>query len=64
MYIDSGGTGYFPTRLLREHEAAGRLHRVPRAPEFGLPAYLCFAADTRSEPLALETIWRAAREAT
>jgi DNA-binding transcriptional LysR family regulator len=38
-----GGTGYFPRRLVRGHELSGRLHRVPGAPEFRLPAYLCFA---------------------
>ena len=39
-----GGSGYFPARMLREHEVAGRLHRVAGAPEFRLPAYLCFPA--------------------
>jgi DNA-binding transcriptional LysR family regulator len=39
--LASGGTGYFPTRMLREHELSGRVHRVPGAPEFRLPAYLC-----------------------
>jgi len=61
-----GGSGYFPARMLREHEAAGRLHRVPGAPEFRLPAYLCFPAQTeKSEPLALalDTIRRVAIEA-
>ena len=60
-----GGSGYFPARMLREHEAAGRLHRVPGAPEFRLPAYLCFPAQTvKSEPLALalDTIRRVAIE--
>ena len=42
-----GGTGYFPARMLREHELSGRLHRVPGAPEFRLPAYLCFPAKVR-----------------
>jgi LysR family transcriptional regulator, flagellar master operon regulator len=61
-----GGSGYFPARMLREHEAAGRLHRVPGAPEFRLPAYLCFPTQTeKSEPLALalDTIRRVAIEA-
>ncbi|MGQ0835002.1 MAG: LysR family transcriptional regulator [Gammaproteobacteria bacterium] len=64
--LASGGTGYFPTRLLREHEAQGRLHRVPGAPEFRLPGYLCFPADADAEPfmLALDTIRSVAAEAT
>src|SRR5689334_21640914 len=61
----SGGTGYFPTRMLREHIVAGRLHRVPDAPEFRLPAYLCFPTKMDSEPLALalDTIRRVAADA-
>ena len=60
-----GGSGYFPARMLREHELAGRLHRVPGAPEFRLPAYLCFPTKTDSEPLglALDTIRRVAADA-
>ncbi|MGH8175853.1 MAG: LysR family transcriptional regulator [Steroidobacter sp.] len=60
-----GGSGYFPLRMLREHELAGRLHRVVSAPEFRLPAYLCFPANTDSGPLvlALDTIRRVAAEA-
>lgn len=59
-----GGSGYFPARLLVEHEAAGRVHRVPHAPEFRLPAYLCFPTKSDSEPLtlAIETIRRVAAE--
>ena len=40
-----GGSGYFPLRMLHEHELAGRLHRVEAAPEFRLPAYLCFPSE-------------------
>jgi LysR family transcriptional regulator, flagellar master operon regulator len=60
-----GGTGYFPTRMLREHELTGRVHRVAGAPEFRLPAYLCFPTKVDSEPLslALDTIRRVAAEA-
>jgi DNA-binding transcriptional LysR family regulator len=59
-----GGSGYFPARLLVEHEAAGRIHRVPQAPEFRQPAYLCFPAKSDSEALALavDTIRRVASE--
>ena len=60
-----GGTGYFPLRMIREPELAGRVHRIVDAPEFRLPAYLCFAATLGSEPLALalDTIRRVAADA-
>lgn len=60
-----GGTGYFPLRMIREDELAGRLHRVAGAPEFRLPAYLCFPSKTDSQPLtlALDTIRRVAADA-
>jgi DNA-binding transcriptional LysR family regulator len=63
--LASGGTGYFPTRMLREHELSGRVHRVPGAPEFRLPAYLCYPTKVDSEPLALalDTIRRVASDA-
>jgi DNA-binding transcriptional LysR family regulator len=63
--LASGGTGYFPRRLVRGHELAGRLHRVEGAPEFRLPAYLCFASGPLAPhiELALETIRRIASEA-
>jgi DNA-binding transcriptional LysR family regulator len=60
-----GGTGYFPARMLREQELNRRVHRVPGAPEFRLPAYLCYPSRVDSEPLALalDTIRRTAAEA-
>jgi DNA-binding transcriptional LysR family regulator len=60
-----GGSGYFPARLLVEEEAAGRVHRVPNAPEFRQPAYLCFPTESKSEvlELAVDTIRRVAIEA-
>ena len=63
--LRAGGSGYFPARLLLEHEISGRLHRVPHAPEFRLTAYLCYPAKPDSETLdlALETIRRVAGEA-
>ena len=62
--LDYGGAGYFPARMLREHELSGRVHRVPGAPEFRLPAYLCYPSKIESEPLALalDTIRRVAAE--
>ena len=58
--LDSGGAGYFPARLTRALEQAGRVHRVADAPAFRLPAYLCFATKMRTESLvlAIETIKR------
>jgi LysR family transcriptional regulator, flagellar master operon regulator len=63
--LASGGSGYFPLRLLREHELAGRLHLVADAPEFRLPAYLCYPTKTDSDALmlALDTIRRVAADA-
>lgn len=60
--LTHGGSGYFPLRMLHKHELAGRLHRVVSAPEFRLPAYLCFPTKLDSEPLSLavETIRRVA----
>jgi DNA-binding transcriptional LysR family regulator len=60
-----GGTGYFPARMLREHELNGKVHRVAGAPEFRLPAYLCFPTKMDSEPLALalDTLRRVAADA-
>jgi len=40
--LQSGGSGYFPLRLVAPHLAAGRLHRRPAAPEFQLPAYAVY----------------------
>ena len=61
----SGGSGYFPLRMVREDELDGRLHRVIGAPEFRLPAYLCFPSKSDSQPLALaiDTIRRVAADA-
>lgn len=60
-----GGSGYFPARLVQRNEAAGRLHRVPGAPEFRLPAYLCHAPIAGAGPLqaAVDTIRQVAADA-
>jgi hypothetical protein len=62
----AGGCGYFPARLLLEHEATGRMHRVPGAPEFRLTAYLCSPAkvDSPSLALAVDTIRHVAGESS
>lgn len=51
--LTHGGSGYFPLRMLRRYELEGRVHRVASAPEFRLPAYLCYPARIESEPLQL-----------
>lgn len=62
--LEYGGTGYFPARLIREHELAGRLHRVPGAPDFRLQAYVCFPASAASPAveLAVESMKRVAAD--
>lgn len=64
--LSNGGSGYFPARLVVEHEAAGRVHRVPNAPEFHLTCYLCYPATSDAEALglAIDTIRRVAIEST
>lgn len=59
-----GGTGYFPARLVREHELSGTLHRVADTPDFRLQAYVCYPANVESPTLALavETMRRVAAD--
>ena len=40
--LQSGGSGYFPLRLVAPHLETGRLERRPLAPEFRLPAYAVY----------------------
>jgi len=49
--LTSGGSGYFPRRLVRAHIDSGRLFRVPDSPTFALPAYMVYASDGDSELL-------------
>jgi DNA-binding transcriptional LysR family regulator len=42
------GAGYFPRRLVARHLADGRLHEVPDAPAFRLPAYTVHDASGRN----------------
>ncbi|MCC7463851.1 MAG: LysR family transcriptional regulator [Gammaproteobacteria bacterium] len=64
--LRNGGTAYLPARMLREHEVSRRVHRVVGAPEFRLPAYLCYPAreESGSLALALDTIRHIATEMT
>lgn len=50
--ITQGGCGYFPLRLLHDPLQAGLVHRVPDAPEFPMPVYLCHPTPVESAPLA------------
>ncbi len=43
--LANGGSGYFPLRVVRSLLADGRLYRVARAPTFGRPAYMVYAAE-------------------
>jgi DNA-binding transcriptional LysR family regulator len=48
-----GGSGYFPLRLVGAHLHDRRLHRVPNAPEFRLPAYLVHADEPQSDAVGI-----------
>ena len=56
--LETGGSGYFPVRLVRPYLVDGRLVRRQDAPEFSLPAYMVYASEGRSDFLdkALQTI--------
>lgn len=47
----AAGTGYFRLEVARLHLEAGRLYRVPDAPEFLYPAYAVYAAGGESAAL-------------
>lgn len=61
--LASGGTGYFPARLIRDSES---LYRVANTPEFRIQAYLCFPSRIESAALerAVATIRQTAAAAT
>jgi DNA-binding transcriptional LysR family regulator len=50
--LAAGGTGYFRLDVVRKHLDAGRLHRVPGAPEFLYPAYAVYAQQSDASILA------------
>lgn len=43
--LSAGGSGYFRRRAVAPHIAAGRLHRVPGAPQFSYPVYAVLSAE-------------------
>jgi DNA-binding transcriptional LysR family regulator len=46
-----GGSGYFRRRVAEPYLASGRLHLVPEAPEFSLPAYMVYATNSQNRDL-------------
>ena len=47
--LESGGTGYFPIRVVRPHLEAGRLFLVQKAPEFRRPAFAVYPQSAAEE---------------
>jgi DNA-binding transcriptional LysR family regulator len=62
--LHSGGSGYFPERLVSHHVRAGRLHRISDAPFFRQPVYVVYPTDCDRNVFdaALTVIKRAAAE--
>ena len=50
--LASGGSGYFPERLVRPCLLDGRLARCPGTPDYALAAYVVWAADSDREMMA------------
>ena len=49
--LESGGSGYFRSRVVRHYLETGMLQRVEMAPEFSFPVYLVYARQRTSEVL-------------
>ncbi len=49
--LQTGGRGYFRTRVVEPHLAEGSLERVPHAAEFSWPVYLVYAETSGTAPL-------------
>lgn len=49
--LAGGGAGYFRENVVRAHVKAGRLHRVPGAPQFLYPAYAVYAENADPKTL-------------
>ncbi len=62
--LHSGGSGFFPQRLVSDHLGSGRLHLIHDAPLFHLPAYLVYPVDCDKEifDVALTVIRQATAE--
>ena len=61
----SGGSGYFPMRIVLSAIKAGQLHLVANAPEFFMPAYVVYSVEHDAEMLggALDLMHRVANSA-
>lgn len=53
LILCNGGSCYIPARMTVELIAAGRLHEVPGAPRYVLPAYAVYAKETDNPAVAL-----------
>ncbi|ROL83655.1 LysR family transcriptional regulator [Pseudomonas chlororaphis] len=49
--LESGGSGYFRTRVVQSYLDSGVLERVEKAPEFNFPTYLLYARERDSAQL-------------
>jgi len=58
--LENGGSGYFPVRLVRPYLKDGRLTSLRGAPEFSLPAYVVYPAE--SDPNLFGTALLAMRD--
>lgn len=43
--LESGGSGYFPIRIVQPHLKTKRLTLIGNAPEFSMPAYAVYPVD-------------------
>lgn len=64
--MKSGGSGYFPMRIVLPYIATKRLHLVAGAPEFSVPAYVVYPVDSEREVIAsaIDIMHRLASSAT
>jgi LysR family transcriptional regulator, flagellar master operon regulator len=62
--LHSGGSGYFPERLVSNYLRAGRLHRISDAPFFRLPVHVVYPSDRDKDmfDVALTAIRRVTAE--
>ncbi len=51
--LAAGGSGYFPERLVRPYLRQGRLNRCLGVPDFALPAYVVWNADSDQDVVSM-----------
>jgi DNA-binding transcriptional LysR family regulator len=59
--LSAGGSGYFRMHLVERHLTSGRLHLVPKMPQFSYPIYVVSSTD--SDDLLLDQALTGLREA-